>query len=159
MNRFYLFALLLCVSTVVRSQSSMELSVEKIMRDPKWIGTSPSSLNWSPESKTLFFNWNPENYVSDSLYSVTLQDLTPKKVSPADRKNLPGLSVRYNKTFTKCTYEKNGDIFILDLVAKKVRQVTSTVERELAPYFSGDDKRLIFSARQTFTVGTSNQAQ
>lgn len=146
MNRVYLFTLLLFVSTVVRSQSS--LTVEKIMRDPKWIGTSPSSITWSPESKNLFFNWNPENYVSDSLYSVTLQDLTPKKVSPAARKNLPGTNIRYNKAFTKCTYEKNGDIYILDLTTKKILQITNTVERELGPYFSGDDKRLVFVSRQ-----------
>ena len=72
MNRFYLLALLLCFAIVVYGQSSLgQLTVEKIMRDPKWIGTSPNTISWSPESKTLFFNWNPENYVSDSLYSIT----------------------------------------------------------------------------------------
>ena len=30
------------------------------MSDPKWIGTSPSGLQWSADGKTLFFNWNPD---------------------------------------------------------------------------------------------------
>lgn len=149
MNRFCLLAFLSCFVIVVYGQSSLgQLTVEKIMRDPKWIGTSPSMLNWSPESKTLFFNWNPEKHVSDSLYSITLQNPTPRKVSHTERKNLPGQNIRYNKTYTKCTYEKNGDIFLYDLNSKLTRQITNTVERELGPYFSGDNKKIIFSARQ-----------
>jgi dipeptidyl aminopeptidase/acylaminoacyl peptidase len=149
MNRFYLLALLLCFSIVVYGQSSLgQLTVEKIMRDPKWIGTSPNTISWSPESKTLFFNWNPENYVSDSLYSITIQNLTPKKISYTERKNLPSQIIRYNKTYTKGTYEKNGDIYLYDINSKVIRQITNTVEREIAPYFSGDDNKIIFSARQ-----------
>ena len=155
MNRFYLLALLLCFAVVVYGQSSLgQLTVEKIMRDPKWIGTSPSTISWSPESKTLFFNWNPENYVSDSLYSITLQNLTPRKVSHTERKNLPGQNIRYNKTYTKGTYEKNGDIYLYDINSKVIRQITNTVEREVAPYFSGDDNKIIFSARQNAIAGT-----
>src|SRR5882724_7365814 len=37
-----------------------KLTVEKIMQDPKWIGTSPSDPYWSRDGKYLFFNWNPE---------------------------------------------------------------------------------------------------
>ena len=149
MNRFYLLGLFLCFAIVMYGQSPLgQLTVEKIMRDPKWIGTSPSTLSWSPESKTLFFNWNPENYVSDSLYSITVQNLTPRKISPTERKNLPGQIIRYNKTYTKVTYEKNGDIYLYDINSKTTRQITSTVEREIAPYFSGDDNKVIFNARQ-----------
>jgi len=149
MIRFYLFTFLLFSANVVCGQTSLgQLTVEKIMRDPKWIGTSPNTISWSPESKTLFFNWNPENYASDSLYSVTLQNLAPRKVSHTERKNLPGSNIRYNKTFTKCVYEKNGDIYILDIATKKTQQITNTIERELAPYFSGDDKKVMFTARQ-----------
>src|SRR5690606_19417321 len=60
-----------------------ELTVEKIMRDPKWIGTSPSNIRWSHDSKTIYFNWNPENAPGDSLYKITLQNRTPQKVSKA----------------------------------------------------------------------------
>lgn len=149
MIRFYLSTLLLLSAIAVSGQNSPgQLTVEKIMRDPKWIGTSPTGINWSPDSKTLFFNWNPENNVSDSLYSVTLQNLTPRKVSHIEHKNLPGTNIRYNRTFTKCVYEKNGDIYLLDIATKKIQQITNTVERELGPYFSGDDKKVIFTARQ-----------
>ncbi|UCC44383.1 MAG: hypothetical protein JSU65_00175, partial [Candidatus Zixiibacteriota bacterium] len=38
-----------------------ELTVEKIMRDPKWIGESPDWISWSEDSKSIYFWWNPEN--------------------------------------------------------------------------------------------------
>jgi dipeptidyl aminopeptidase/acylaminoacyl peptidase len=149
MNRFCLLAFLSCFVFVVYGQTSLsQLTVEKIMRDPKWIGTSPSMISWSPESKTIFFNWNPENYVSDSLYSITIQNLTPRKVSHTERKTLPSQNIRFNKNYTKGTFEKNGDIYLYDVATKLTRQITNTVSLELAPYFSGDDKKIIFTSRQ-----------
>ena len=40
--------------------SKAQLTVEQIMRDPKWIGTSPSEIFWSYDSKAINFRWNPE---------------------------------------------------------------------------------------------------
>ncbi|HVY76021.1 MAG TPA: hypothetical protein VG890_14400, partial [Puia sp.] len=45
---------------------AQDLTVEKIMRDPKWIGASPSRVFWSNDSHTVYFNWNPDDSPSDS---------------------------------------------------------------------------------------------
>ena len=56
--------LLLFFSVTLLPQGKLDkLTVEKIMRDPKWIGTSPSAPQWSPDGKTLFFNWNPDKAI------------------------------------------------------------------------------------------------
>src|SRR5664279_3763536 len=57
------------------------ITIEKIMQDPKWIGSSPSSPYWSPDGKYLFFYWNPDKAPSDSIYYITKEDLTPHKAS------------------------------------------------------------------------------
>jgi hypothetical protein len=57
------------------------LTVEKIMRDPKWIGVSPSNAFWSLDSKNVFFNWNPQNNVSDSVYSYAIGGSEPQKTN------------------------------------------------------------------------------
>ena len=64
------------------------LSVEKIMRDPKWIGTSPSNVFWSADGKYLYFNWNPDNAPSDSLYFITLKIKRQQKASVAQKQNV-----------------------------------------------------------------------
>ena len=61
-----------------------KLTVEKIMRDPNWIGTSPSNIQWSNDGKNIYFNWNPEKALADSLYYITLSNKTPVKVTPAE---------------------------------------------------------------------------
>ncbi|MEP6736359.1 MAG: prolyl oligopeptidase family serine peptidase [Chryseolinea sp.] len=136
---------ILCIGSVAQTTLD-KLTVDKIMRNPKWMGTAPTSPFWSADSKTLYFSWNPENAVGDSLYYLTANALTPKKVSIAARKSLVARTIQYSTSYTKATYESHGDIFFLDIPSKKLTQVTNTTASELAPKFSSDDKEIIFSS-------------
>ena len=162
MRNILLVVILLFIAFAGQSQSLGELTVEKIMRDPKWIGTAPTNLSWSVDGKTLYFNWNPVNATSDSLYKITLQNRVPQKVSKKERMTLPGQGGSYNKLYTKLTYEKNGDVFLLDVTTNKTTQVTNTVGRESAPMFSGDEKKIVFVYDQNlyaWEIATGNVAQ
>lgn len=132
----------------LQAQTIGDLTVEKIMRDPKWIGTAPSGINWSADSKTIYFNWNPDQAAADSLYKITLQNRAPQKVSKKDRLALPPASGVYNKAYTRMVYERNGDLFLYDVSAGKVSQLTNTVGRESGASFSGDEKKIIYSFDQ-----------
>lgn len=46
------------LSFTLQAQTLTELTVEKIMRDPRWIGSSPSNIFWGQDGQTLYFNWN-----------------------------------------------------------------------------------------------------
>jgi len=145
--RSYLFMGLLLSASVANAQSAGELTVEKIMRDPRWIGSSPAGISWSPDSKKVYFSWNPDNAPADSLYSVSLKNITPQKVSRSERIAMPG-NMLTNKANTQAVYEKYGDLFLLDITTGKVRQITNTVGRESAPQFSGDEKKVVFLLEQ-----------
>ncbi|MEN9600268.1 MAG: hypothetical protein RL596_2592, partial [Bacteroidota bacterium] len=54
MKKLLLVANLLATSFLF----AQPLTVEKIMSDPRWIGTSPSNAFWSNDNKTVFFSWN-----------------------------------------------------------------------------------------------------
>ncbi|GAB2531403.1 prolyl oligopeptidase family serine peptidase [Spirosoma aerophilum] len=129
------------------------------MQDPKiWIGTSPSNPFWSDDSKTLYFSWNPDRTLGDSLYKVTftttpvragraktLTASSPVKVSPAERRALPTPPVSaFNVAYTQRVFDRQGDLFLLDLKSGAVRQLTNTSETEMDPVFSGDQKQVIF---------------
>lgn len=120
------------------------LTVEKIMRDPRWIGVAPSNPYWSEDSKSIYFNWNPDKNVGDSLYTITLTDKSPKKVSATVRRNIPSPFGTYNVAFTKKLYEKNGDIFLIDIATSKTTQLTNTLDREFNASFSLDEKRIVY---------------
>ena len=77
------FVFLFCFySSSIFSQSlSLPLRIEQIMQDPKWIGSSPSSPNWSVDGKTLYFKWNPDAAPADSLYAFSLADKKIRKLT------------------------------------------------------------------------------
>jgi dipeptidyl aminopeptidase/acylaminoacyl peptidase len=137
--------LLLFIGFTSQAQQLAPLTVEKIMRDPKWIGVAPTNVYWSDDSKQLYFNWNPEKNAGDSLYTISLINKTPQKVSPSVRRSLPSAGGNYNNANTKKVYEKNGDIFLLDIPTGKVSQITFTTEREFNPTFSSDERKVLFS--------------
>ena len=126
------------------AQKLETLTVEKIMRDPKWIGTSPSNIRWGDDSKKVYFNWNPEKTDLNELYSITPNDSKPQKVTLDERKALSSANGSWNKKHTIKLFEKNGDIFLSDIVKRKVIQLTSTVDRESNPVFNGDENRVLF---------------
>ncbi|GHA69344.1 peptidase S9 [Pontibacter akesuensis] len=137
--------LLLGSNVAVQAQEKkLELSVEKIMRDPKWIGTAPSNVFWSEDGKKIYFSWNPDGNREDSLYSVNAEGKNLQKVSPQERRSLPSPRGEYNRAETKKVYERNGDIFIYDIKSGKAQQVTNTVERESNPDFTFDEQEVVF---------------
>src|SRR4029079_15996249 len=86
-----------------------KLTVEKIMRDPKWIGASPSNIYWSADGNSLYFDWNPENALSDSLYSITLTNHNPVKTSFQQKQNVvPHYNTKWNTNRTARVFTKDG---------------------------------------------------
>ncbi len=82
-------------------QQKPELTVEGIMQDSKIsVGTSPSSIFWSEDSKHIYFNWNPEAKVSDSLYRISAKEGSPEQVSFAVQQDLPQDGT-YNTSFSR----------------------------------------------------------
>ena len=140
--------LILLVAPAAMAQQLAPLTVEKIMRDPKWIGVAPSNIFWSEDGKQVYFNWNPERNPGDSLYSISLSSRVPQMVSATVRRNLPSQSGVYNAARTKKLYEKNGDVFLYDIPSGRTTAITQTIERESNPQFSFDESKVIFTSGQ-----------
>src|SRR6516225_8599796 len=97
-----LFFVLLGTQAVYCQQQAGDLTVEKIMRDPKWIGTSPGGIYWNYSGQSLYFNWNPGKATSDSTYQFTLQAKEPQKI--LYREALRSRAIRdgvYNEAHTR----------------------------------------------------------
>jgi dipeptidyl aminopeptidase/acylaminoacyl peptidase len=144
MKKFLTFVLLISCSSSF-AQTLGKLTVEKIMRDPKWIGVSPSNISWSDDSKHIYFNWNPENTERAELYSITPTNLKPQKVSLDERRAMRPETREWTKMHTLKVYEKNGDIYLMDFKTGKTEQLTSTTDRESNPVFSLDESKIIFT--------------
>ncbi|HET7115051.1 MAG TPA: DPP IV N-terminal domain-containing protein, partial [Hanamia sp.] len=130
-------------------QKPDSLTIEKIMSDPKWIGTSPSNPFWSADGAKLFFDWNPEKALSDSLYYITIRNRIPEKASVEQKQSVVSAnSVTYNLKRTAYVYQKDGDIYYKEIKSDKTHRVTQTEETEYNPQFSFGEKEIVYNHNQ-----------
>ncbi len=131
------------------AQQPEKLSVEKIMRDPKWIGTSPSGTFWSQDGSTLYFLWNPDKSPSDSLWYITTSNKTPVKATPAQKQalNIQG-AYNYNQARSAYVTTKNGDIIYTDVKSGKTKRILQTVDAESNPQFSFNETKIVYTRSQ-----------
>ncbi len=141
---------LLLLSLQSLSQNGLSpLTVNKIMRDPAWIGSSPSNPYWSNDGSRLYFLWNPDKSPADSLYYITAAITTPVKVTVQEKAELNATgNYIYNKNRTAFVFTRNGDIFLRDVKAGRLRQITQTTEQENNPQFCFNDTRIVYTRNQ-----------
>lgn len=148
----FIYLLLLLIPAGASSQSQgklTRLTVEKIMSDPRWIGTSPEDVFWNAEGSKLFFSWNPEKNEADSLYYITPANRTPVKATLAEKQTLiRAYSVNYNDDRTAYVYEQDGDIYYHVVKPSQTRRITQTEETEYNPVFSFGGKEVVYNRNQ-----------
>lgn len=163
MKKLVVCLLLIAVQNLCAQTSLAPLTVEKIMRDPKWLGTSPSAPYWSADGRYLLFSWNPEAAIADSIYYVSLSDLQPKKSTYTFRENNTGSNnLIYNSSASAATYVKGGDIYFVDNKTKKEVRVTQTLETETNPRFVVNDSKIAFTRNfnvYTWDIATGSTMQ
>lgn len=121
---FFLFA------ATANAQDLAPLTVQKIMRDPKWMGTSPDDYRWSADSKTVFFSWNPENKNKAQPYKVKISTLKVDKAETDEADKNATINYVYNKDKSLGLLEKGGDIYLTHFKSNKETRLTNTLERE-----------------------------
>lgn len=133
-----LFTLLLLAGTVAQAQQIPTLSVEKIMRDQKWIGVAPTNFRWASDSKTLFFDWNPENKEKSEGYQVHTASLKRERAEEKMKTAAIGVDYVYSNDGSLGVVEKAGDIYLYHPKTKLEQRLTHTMEREGNPRFLKD---------------------
>lgn len=136
----------LCAFAQIEKNNQSALTIEQIMQDPaQWIGTSPSGIEWSDSRDKIYFEWNPEKDTLASLYVYSLKGKKIEKVSPEEKRSLPGRSQSYNNTKTQKVFLRNGDILLKDLKTGTEKQLTDWLERVSSPYFVRNDQEIAFT--------------
>ena len=127
------------------------------MRDPKWMGVSPANVQWSPDSRQVYFTWNPESKEKDQLFSVAPSQNKAQLVEIKEQQLLNRANLTFNKSRTKALFERNGDLFLLDMASGKEQVLVNTLERESAAMFSADERKVIFQrAENLYSLSLSD---
>ena len=140
-----LFLTLLSFGYTGVSQTS-ELSVEKVMQDPNWMGNFPSNIKWSADSETIYFDYNPEQNVSDSLYKIELRN--PSKIKKVDLEEEQNLGPRYgdfNKDRTAKIFSENGSLKLYNIKTGKTTELLDLSKAIENPKFLADEDKISFT--------------
>ena len=136
---------LLSISLSMGAQSQT-LTIEKIMQDRRWIGTSPSNPLWSYDSKTVYFNWNPDKAASDSAYGYTVSGKTISKINYNDARQAEAMNNGvYNHLRNRLVYSYKGDIYLVNIAINKTTRITKTAAYESSPLFVDHDEWIVYT--------------
>lgn len=147
MTKSIFFSILFSVLFINSYAQQSELSVEKIMQDPKWMGTFPSNVKWGQNSSAIYFNYNKDADPSDSLYGIHLKH--PKKiekVSWTEEKNIDFARGTYNKGKTKKIASKGNTLSIIDVKSGKETELLQFPKDISSPNFLADEDWIAFEA-------------
>ncbi len=116
-KKIFLLQSLLWIASLAQAQTP--LSVDYIMRDPKWMGTFPAAHFWSSDSKQIYFNYNPEKNPTDSLYKIEpTAGAKPMKVSVQEERTLKKEAI-YSADENLKLYKKGNQVLLEDLKKRK----------------------------------------
>lgn len=123
-----------------------DLSVEKIMQDPSWMGTFPSNISWGAHSENIYFEYNPEKNPSDSLYRISINN--PKqvvKVGWLEEDQILPRQGDLNKKGTKKVYVRDGILYLYDFRNRKEGQLLELGGPISNPQFMADEQKISFA--------------
>ncbi|MEO0468457.1 MAG: prolyl oligopeptidase family serine peptidase [Bacteroidota bacterium] len=135
-----------------------DLSVEWIMRNPKWMGHFPGSPSWGEDSRHIYFNWNNDNAPADSLHRYTISNGKIEKLSLAEKIAHRPSNGTYNDDRSQMLYQKDGDIFLLDLKKMRSQAIVQSSLRETNPSFLTDGSISYVSGNNVFLWSPTNGA-
>ncbi len=140
-NKLFIYFLLF---SGLSAFSQSKLTVEKIMQDPKWIGTSPTNTFWAQDNSKIYFSWNPDKNLGDSLYNYSLSTKKIEKVSPSEAYAASSSEGSYTLDLKKKVFAAHGDLFLFYPETNLRKQLTQTLELESNPTFTVDGQEIIF---------------
>ncbi|EAZ82740.2 S9 family peptidase [Algoriphagus machipongonensis] len=150
-RKLFLLPLLFIVLTELSAQSS--LSVEYIMRDPKWMGTFPSSARWNDSGTQILFRYNAENDPADSLYKIDLANTSEiKKVHWPEEKSLRKSSSTFNGSKTLRLYLDDQKIILEDLKKGTEKVILTWFQNLNNPSFLADENLISFTSQGNIFV-------
>ncbi|WP_237390288.1 S9 family peptidase [Fulvivirga sediminis] len=151
----------LLISFAAKAQYSSNLSIPEIMKGEDFVGYLPERVQWSPDSRYIYFSWNPDHELVRSMYKVETATGKISKMTDDEQKSRVYIDT-YNDDHTLMVYSKDGDLFLYNTKTGSVKQITNTLESESGPEFSGDQKQVIYSVGKnlfswSITDGTTRQ--
>ena len=125
------------------SAARPEITLEKIMADPEWIGAAAKDAYWSADARSAYYSLKRGGSPIVDLHRVDIESGKDRIIDPDAMADSDGPPV-FDDAGKRAAFVRNGDIFVRDLAGGRLTQITRTPQEEAAPQFSADGRRLSF---------------
>lgn len=112
-----------------------EISLERIMADPDWIGASPEAPAWSSDGNSILFSRKIPGCEERDLIALPLSGGPERIVGDDGRAALRPWSGIVSRNGLSHAFVRDGDIFVENPTTGQIRQLTRTLEDESKPMF------------------------
>ncbi len=120
-----------------------DLSLEKIMADPDWIGPPVSDAYWSADGKAVYYSLKRIGSPVTDLHRIDPSSGKDQVVDAAAMANADGPAV-YDRAGKRAAFIRNRDVFVRDLSSGRLTQITRTPQAKSHVHFSLDGRLLTF---------------
>ena len=124
--------------------TAFPLTVDSIMRGPDLVGSAPTAVRWSGDSRQIYFSWQKPGEDEASTYVVSREGGEPRKLSEDEEKQAPPGNGRWNEARTRLLATDGGDIVIYDRATGARRQITKTDGAEGSARWAKNDTAITF---------------
>jgi dipeptidyl aminopeptidase/acylaminoacyl peptidase len=155
------FLLLISLATIALGSSSIgaaaasaappNITLEKIMADPDWIGPPVRDAYWSADARAVYYSLKRSGSPIFDLHRIDLANGKDQIVDAAAMADADAPAV-YDRAGKRAAFVRNGDIFVRDLATGRLAQITRTPQARSAPRFSADGKLLSFRSANDWFV-------
>jgi len=148
-KRSFIFAVLLAMASLpampdmAAGAAEEPLTLEQIMADPDWIGPPVKDAYWSADGRAVYYSAKRSGSPIVDLHRVVPGTGEDQTLAAADMSDADGPAV-YDSAGKRAAFARNGDIFVREVGSGRLTQITRTPQKEAAPQFSEDGRRLSF---------------
>lgn len=120
-----------------------EVTLERIMADPDWLGNPPEDAYWADDEQSIYYSQKRPGEEAHDLVQVGLTGEVVRRygVGEMGQAEAPGL---LSSDGRRKVWAREGDLFFKDLESGAVHQLTRTAAAESDPRFTADGQGVIF---------------
>ncbi|HYO13159.1 MAG TPA: prolyl oligopeptidase family serine peptidase [Thermoanaerobaculia bacterium] len=129
-----------------------EVTLERIMAHPDWIGNPPEEPYWADDGHTVYYERKRQGEEPRDLLRVDLATNESTIVEDKDRGAVDARGGEISRDRRWKVYEREGDIYLKNLETGELRQITRTAAREQDPLFLVGASRISYRQDNAFFV-------
>ncbi|HLE83447.1 MAG TPA: alpha/beta fold hydrolase [Thermoanaerobaculia bacterium] len=131
---------------------AQELTLERIMADPDWLGRAPEEAWWADDGGSVFYERKREGEEARDLFEVGVGGEPIRRVEDAERGTISVPGGDWSRDRTRKVFAREGDVYLRDLATGELRQLTRTAAAESDPFFMAGETRVAFRRGDAFLV-------